>query len=432
MDRETGFDCEFVDDPPKELHTECSVCLSVLRQPYLVDCCGNHFCKACLERVSQEKRECPLCKDKDFKAILDKGLERVLNQTAVYCSNKESGCDWSGELRELDSHLNATSPYMDGPDKEPNVQSRCQFVDVRCQYCPVTVRRYQMTEHLNECPNKPILCTHCKKHTASHQDMTNFHYPVCPKYPVKCPNKCGAKLQRKNVAKHVDTTCPLIKIPCKYAHVGCMVVTNRKQMDNHMKTATASHLSLMDKAYSELQENTDGSGTEVEQLRSQIQGLKLSHSHDMETLQECHRAQIHRLCSQISDLQEKLESASVRSVSKSSFPARSKSEAKLSKPATYYGASVLDYPDSKAPYSYKPSKVGSASGWKDYSSYDSCRSVAVAQPPKKKDSGSGWLTALGAGLGVALGVGVAGAAVLASRSSSSKKDDEDDWDDDDW
>ena len=45
-----GYACDFVDTIPKELQTECSICLHVLRDPHMVDCCGYRFCKSCIEQ----------------------------------------------------------------------------------------------------------------------------------------------------------------------------------------------------------------------------------------------------------------------------------------------------------------------------------------------------------------------------------------------
>ena len=51
-----GYDCQFV-DPPQELQTECAICLHVVREPYLVDCCGYRFCRVCIENVDTEARK---------------------------------------------------------------------------------------------------------------------------------------------------------------------------------------------------------------------------------------------------------------------------------------------------------------------------------------------------------------------------------------
>ena len=56
-----GYACEFMDTIPKEFQTECSICLHVLRDPHMVDCCGYRFCKRCIEQVMSEFKSCPLC-----------------------------------------------------------------------------------------------------------------------------------------------------------------------------------------------------------------------------------------------------------------------------------------------------------------------------------------------------------------------------------
>ena len=65
--------------------------------------CGHIFCKTCIEKL-QEKR-CPICKEEEFTTFPDKRLQKSLNKLKVRCTWQKSGCDWTGELRELDSHL---------------------------------------------------------------------------------------------------------------------------------------------------------------------------------------------------------------------------------------------------------------------------------------------------------------------------------------
>jgi hypothetical protein len=36
-----GYECIFIKDPPEILQTECPICLCVLKEPYLIDCCGT-------------------------------------------------------------------------------------------------------------------------------------------------------------------------------------------------------------------------------------------------------------------------------------------------------------------------------------------------------------------------------------------------------
>ena len=296
METKTGHDCDFIGGPPKELHWQCSICLLTLRQPYVVDCCGHHFCKACLDGATEVnvigRTRCPLCKQ-EFTSMPNKGLERELNQRKVYCTHKKSGCEWTGELRELDSHLNDRSASAksapqcilrsDSNDQPPAscdttdslLSEGCQFVKLHCcnPYCPAMVLRSQMKAHLDSCPNKPICCKYCKNFTAS---------PVCPKVPISCPNECGAEcgaecaecgaeIRREDVDNHTKAACPLNKIPCKYRHEGCSYVSLRKEMESHMKSESgmATHLSLVEKALKRSKSRTEMLSQQVKRLEQE-------------------------------------------------------------------------------------------------------------------------------------------------------------------
>ena len=56
-----GFDCIFVEEPPKHLQTDCSICMCVLKNPYLVDCCGISFCQSCIKPIQDDSKPCPVC-----------------------------------------------------------------------------------------------------------------------------------------------------------------------------------------------------------------------------------------------------------------------------------------------------------------------------------------------------------------------------------
>ena len=204
-----GYDCEFVDATPKDIQTECSICLQIPRQPYIVQCCGNRFCKSCLDRITESMslvsrarpshvkrftceglaREttmslvdapCPLCKLNIIASIPDRQLERLLREKLVYCSNKSCGCTWTGELGQLEEdHLNATPPHdklMDG----------CLYVEVLCSQCQrMKVKRHAMENHMQkECPRRIAVCTYCKVHRAAYKDISRIHHPLCQYTPA--------------------------------------------------------------------------------------------------------------------------------------------------------------------------------------------------------------------------------------------------------
>ena len=93
-----GFDCAFIEEPPKQLQTDCSICLCILKNPYLVNCCGTSLYQSCINPIQDGSNRCPVCNDQFTTCIPDKRLQRTLNEMKVYCSNKEFGCEWIGEL----------------------------------------------------------------------------------------------------------------------------------------------------------------------------------------------------------------------------------------------------------------------------------------------------------------------------------------------
>ena len=135
-----GYGCSFVMEPDSRSY-ECAVCLMIFREPNLTSCCGNHFCRACIEPIIEAGNPCPLCKESSFSTMRNKGLERELKQEKVWCSYKERGCQWSGELGKLDEHTNSDCPY----------------VKVECSLgCGAIMERRCLSEHESgPCPNRP-------------------------------------------------------------------------------------------------------------------------------------------------------------------------------------------------------------------------------------------------------------------------------------
>jgi len=102
-----GYDYDFVEPPPSAFQTECPICHLILREPYLVSCCGNNFCHSCIQQQQAENGPCPVCREYNFDVFPNQGLNRTLKQLQVYCAHKKDGCQWKGELGELDQHLNS-------------------------------------------------------------------------------------------------------------------------------------------------------------------------------------------------------------------------------------------------------------------------------------------------------------------------------------
>ena len=228
---------EFVVAPPQDRF--CPVCTELLTEPLLSDC-GHHVCRECHERImASDHAECPTCQELDVlkTARLNKRLQREVYDLKVHCQNKtgtKRGCQWFGELRELEDHLN--------PAKKS-----CEYLPVACTFgCGQQVRLSAMKDHnRRRCPKRLEKCKHCDYYN-SRDFLIDNHLPVCPEFPVGCPNKCREKgLKRRQLQSHLDE-CPLQVIDCPFSSEGCPVKKlPRNQMEIHEDTAMRKHLRLV-------------------------------------------------------------------------------------------------------------------------------------------------------------------------------------------
>ena len=244
-----GFDCEFVKPPPSEfVQSECPVCLQIIREPHQVTCCGKKFCKACIDHNIAIQKPCPACNEK-FSSFADKSSKQSLYSLKVRCGHQKDGCEWTGELRQLDEHLN-TDPL---PEKQLD---GCQFVEVDCIYnCGNhQQRRYIQNHQIKDCPKRPFGCEHCHDYKSTYDDVTSNHWPVCGSFPVPCPNQCGSAIQRQNIDSHVADECPLTTINCDFHHVGCAVKLPRQDMPEHLRENILTHISLLATSHAKQQD----------------------------------------------------------------------------------------------------------------------------------------------------------------------------------
>ncbi|XP_011403757.1 PREDICTED: TNF receptor-associated factor 3-like [Amphimedon queenslandica] len=190
----------FVKEVPEQIEIECPVCLNILTDPHLVTCCGHNFCGSCIERVKAGDGSCPMCKKKEYQSFIDKKCSHIINGLEVYCSNKEKGCQWKGELRNMSTHLN----------KEKR-EGECQYEEVKCLYrkCQEKKQRRYLEDHEDkECPQRPFGCQYCGE-IGTFLSITKDHYEECRQYPVPCPNKCvSTNMPRGSLTDHIKE-CPL-------------------------------------------------------------------------------------------------------------------------------------------------------------------------------------------------------------------------------
>ena len=207
------------------------------------------FYKSCIEYINVNKKSCPTCNEEEFSNFPDKGLKQSLYDLKVRCSHQKDGCEWTGELGQLNEHLN-TDPQ---PEKQLN---GCQFVEIDCIYnCGNhQQRKYIQSHQIKNCSKRPFSCEYCNDYEITYDDVTNNHWPVCGSFPVPYPNECGSTLQRQNIDSHVADECPLTTINCDFHHVGCAVKLPRQDMPEHLRENLLTHISLLATSHAKQQD----------------------------------------------------------------------------------------------------------------------------------------------------------------------------------
>ena len=199
---EDGYD--FVEKPSEDFF--CPVTFDLLREPYLTPLSP-------LAVTTLQGQPCPVCKEPNLNPVHDKFFKRRVHELKVRCSNKNLGCEWVGELGDLDRHLSQST-----------VEGECQFVTVACPYsCGDGFQRCQLEGHkANDCPDRPFTCQYCG-HEATYIAEASDHWAVCTKYPVYCPNKnlgCQWAGERGDLDQHLnddyeDGECQFVTVACE-------------------------------------------------------------------------------------------------------------------------------------------------------------------------------------------------------------------------
>ena len=199
---------------------------------------------------------------------------RNIRALKVKCSNLDNGCQWTGKLGELETHLQS-----------------CDYAHLPCtNECKnndqiVKVLRKDLRNHLtNECPRRQYQCPHCKE-MGEYQERTTSHLQTCPQVKVQCPNdECEASIPRCEVSTH-RLTCDYEPVSCKYAEVGCEERPLRKELKEHEKNAPL-HLHVTTEKVLQLTQLTQVNTEKVLQLTQLTQVLRCAFTFKLTNFQK--------------------------------------------------------------------------------------------------------------------------------------------------
>lgn len=284
-----GFTCTFI-DAPKELRTECPICLYILREPHQATCCGSIYCKLCIERVRKDCKPCPNCREANFDVFPDRGLRNSLYGFKVACIHQDKGCTWLGELRYVEEHLNVN----------PKLNHRffgCEYVDEACIACSSLFPRGTLEQHeMKKCPKRPYTCEYCSDHSATFEEVAERHWPMCPDRPAPCTNECGIYPLKKNLERHLKYECDLrepeteLNSPDEIRrHIQSVVKTQLPSLYSaeFLKKAIREEISKEQNGVSELRsaiEELKLVKEESQKLRAELEQLKLELAEDRQSV----------------------------------------------------------------------------------------------------------------------------------------------------
>ena len=224
-----GYQCEFIDSVPEDFY--CKKCTLVARRLIFTSCCEESYCHACIAGIQEQGKPCPACEQEAFTTVELMKYRKRVNQLQVYCSMKERGCDWSGTLEQLDTHLD--------PD-----QDNCQYVDTKCPLnCHMTIPKNKVEQHVAQhCAKRSYVCQHCN-FKATYEEVVDKHLPECKYVPLQCPNLCGVTFERDFMEDHTKM-CRLEEVGCEFGGVGCDGRFIREDQEEHTRQNSQKHLTL--------------------------------------------------------------------------------------------------------------------------------------------------------------------------------------------
>ncbi|CAH3182271.1 unnamed protein product [Porites lobata] len=217
----------------------CNSCGLLLREA-MQTACGHFYCRSCLGNLFKNGSFKMTClQDKvelnQNEVFPDNFMRREVQAFVVNCTFKDEGCQWKGEVRNLEAHTNS-----------------CEFVRLPCVHpeCGMLVKKADLPQHLEtECKCRPETCGFCKKQISSNK-LKLHQENECPAYPTVC-EKCNKDgIPRAKLPEHQDPVvgdCDAVQGPCPFAQIGCSrtQTLNSRQKREHLESENVYHTTLL-------------------------------------------------------------------------------------------------------------------------------------------------------------------------------------------
>lgn len=146
------------------------------------------------------------------------------------CPNNSSECKWC-------SNKIINSMMM-------NHELVCLKKKIKCiQGCGDEIIKEDFRKHNEVCNNRYISCDKCSQYYIYSKKLD--HMEMCPEELVMCVH-CSSWLMRKNMDLHIDRTCELRQIKCKYEYAKCNCIFTRRSEVEHYREYKDYHLNILE------------------------------------------------------------------------------------------------------------------------------------------------------------------------------------------
>ncbi|XP_077692910.1 TNF receptor-associated factor 4 isoform X2 [Eretmochelys imbricata] len=171
-------------------------------------------------------------------------------------------CIHSEEGCRWSGHIKHLQPHL----------GTCGFNVIPCpNRCSAKLSRRDLPGHLQHgCPKRRVECEFCSSDFTG--EAYEDHQGACPQESVYCENKCGARLMRRLLPQHTLADCPKRTQPCPYCtkpFVFDTIQCPKLAMSRHLDESTKVHLGMVCSLVSRQRQ-------EIQELRQDVEELLVS------------------------------------------------------------------------------------------------------------------------------------------------------------